>query len=89
MGFESIYFMNNMGTIFLVFMMYFVGILVLFLFDKCIDRSEKLAKQVVSYRHKLFYNVIVSMVLESYSMISVCTLIHLHRLQFNAYGEIV
>ena len=89
MGFGSMYFMNNMGTMFLAFVFYLIGILTLFSLDKCTLRSETIGKWVVRYRHKLFYNVFVSMMLESYSMISVCSLIHLHRIKFNSYGEII
>jgi hypothetical protein len=36
----------------------------------------------------LFYNLILSMLNESYSMIAICCMIGLNKLSFNNYGEI-
>jgi len=89
LGFNSMYFLNNMNSLLLGFILYFLLIILLAILDlfqikRLISLSEKL-------RHMLFYNFILSMLTESYAMIAVCCMIGLNKLSFKLElsGEMV
>ena len=48
MGFSSMFFMNNMGTMFLTFIFYSIAIFGLFMLDKCLSNFQKIGKFIVS-----------------------------------------
>jgi len=79
LGFSSLYFLNNMNSMIIGFLVYLVMILLLILIDpfqyRC--RKTKLSTVTERLRSLLFYNFIVSMMTESYSLMSVCTVIGL------------
>ena len=81
-GFESKYFLVNMGTLAAIFLVYF-GLILLspFLWAirnscRCMKRSSKWLKG------KLFWNSLITIVQESYMIFIVCILINLKVLNF-------
>ena len=76
-GFESIYFLNNMGTLAIAYLIWILATIIAFLLKMFMYRSKKARKAYNWLRKKLFFNSLISLFLESYSLISVCCLINL------------
>ena len=91
LGFGSMYFLNNMNSMLVGFAFYFAMIVLLVLIDPFQDRcgKRKLASVTEYLRSLLFYNFIVSMMMESYSLMSVCCMISLSDVSFASTGQIV
>lgn len=91
LGFGSLYFLNNMNSMLIGFLVYFGMILLLMMIDPLQTRCHKLKLSTVTekLRGMLFYNFIVSMMTESYSLMSVCTMIGLFKINFSSVGEII
>jgi hypothetical protein len=91
LGFGSLYFLNNMNSMLIGFLVYFGMILLLMMIDPLQTRCRKLKLSTVTekLRGMLFYNFIVSMMTESYSLMSVCTMIGLFKISLSSYGEII
>lgn len=89
LGFESIYFLNNMGSMLIAFIIYPVLILVLLIMQKCTHNSHHVAKTYERLKRDLFYNSIVSMMTESYSMLSLCCLISFNKVSVRSFGEFI
>jgi len=88
-GFGSLYFINNMGSMLIGFAMYIVGIIVLTLLDCCNTKHKRAAQTSEYLRSNLFHNYIVGMMNESYSLLSVCTLISFYHISFASYGDTI
>lgn len=80
------YFLNNLGAIFVVFIVYFVAIFVLLTFDMCSNKSDRLASFALWVRKKMFYNTIIGILTESYSYMAVCCFINLTHIAFKSPG---
>ena len=85
-GFESIYLINNMGTVAVVYVIW----ILLAVFTKLLklfrNRSPKVNSVHAKLRRKLYYNSLISLFIESYSILAVCCLINLFFLDFSSFG---
>jgi hypothetical protein len=59
LGFDSIYFLNNMNSMVIGFMSYFIMILLLLLLDPFQSCSRKISSITEPIRKLLFYNFII------------------------------
>ena len=89
LGFQSMYFLNNLGPLLFAFIIYFLSIGFLLLLDQCISKSERAARWQGKLYDSLFYNSIVSIMMESYAIMACCVLINLHYIRWSSWGEIV
>ncbi len=89
LGFGSLYFLNNMNSILLGFNFYFSLVLLLFIVDRVQFRFKILSPLAERLRHMLFYNLILSMLTESYSMIAICSMIGLNKLSAESFGDFI
>jgi hypothetical protein len=79
-----------MNSLLLGFIFYILLVLLLLVIDPCIGRNLRLASLGEQLRHMLFYNLILSMLAESYSMIALSCMIGLNKLSFtSSYGETI
>jgi len=76
-----------MNSLLLGFLFYLSLVLLLLVIDPFKGRDARLASLGERLRHMLFYNLILSMLNESYSMIAICCMIGLNKLSFSSYGE--
>jgi hypothetical protein len=83
------FFLNNMGSLLIGFVFYFIGLIALFILQCLRNRRTWINKKFASLKKNLLYNSIIAMMLESYSLICVCCLIAFHKISFKSYGEIV
>ena len=88
-GFNSMYFMNNMGSLIIGFLIYFVGLIVMFILQRFLNRKLWINRYFRKLKKMLLYDTIVAMMIESYSLICVCCLISFYNVTFASYGEIV
>ena len=91
LGFGSLYFLNNMNSMLVGFLCYFLLILLLLLIDPCQERCRKgrLSSMTDYLRSLLFYNFFISTMTESYSLMSVCCMIGLFSVSFASFGQSV
>ncbi|MFO0117774.1 MAG: hypothetical protein ACK521_09240 [bacterium] len=78
-----------MNSMLIGFLFYFGMILLLILIDPFHRFCKKLSNFTEKLRSMLFYNFIISMMTESYSLMSVCCMIGLYKISFGSVGEIV
>ena len=88
-GFKSIYFLNNMGSLLIGFMIYFAGLTVIFILQPFLNKKPWINKCYVKLKKMFLYNSIVAMMMESYSLIRVSCLIACYHISFQSHGEIV
>ena len=89
-GLESKYFINNLGTFYLILFVYFFLVLVWYIVNfirkykdcKCLKRLDK------KLHKRLFWNGLLAVVFESYLMVSLCAFIAIQNsLSFDAFGQ--
>ena len=87
LGLESIYLLNNMGTLAIAYLIWFIaaGIFLIARWGR-MEESKQLERVYRRLKRKLFYNSILSIFVESYSLISVCCLINLSYISFETFG---
>ena len=83
LGFTSLYFLNNMNSLILAFIFYLLLVLLNLVVDRLQSRHERLDNLAKKLRHMLFYNMILEILTESYSIIAVCCMIGLNKLSFS------
>ena len=86
-GFGSLYFLNNLGTMSISFIAYAIWvciILILYLFRKTWRRLRTLTR---SSRHAMFFGTLITILNESYSVLSVCILLNIGYLSFDSFGQ--
>jgi len=71
-----------MNSLLLGFTFYFSLVLLNLMVDRLQVKYKKLSKISRQLQKMLFYNLILSMLTESYSMIAICTMIGLNKLSF-------
>jgi hypothetical protein len=89
LGFQSMYFLNNMNSLMLGFLFYLSLVLLNLVIDRLQVRYNRLSNLSERLRHMLFYNLILSMLTESYSMIAVSCMIGLKNIKANSFGEFI
>ena len=65
-GFGSMYFLNNMNSLLLAFVFYFLQILLSLVVDRLQIKHKRLNNLAKRLRHTLFYNMILEILTESY-----------------------
>lgn len=92
-GYSSMYFSNNLGTLNLVFLGYFVGIFLMMYFKRSArtnSHNSTRNKFLANYlKDLLMYGYIIQTIMQSYSNISICFCIALLFLKFGSYGEVI
>ena len=88
-GFGSMYFMNNMGSLLIGFLIYFAGILAMLILSPFLSRKAWIKRYFIKLKKMFLYNNLVGMMMESYSLICVCCMIACYNITFKSYGEIV
>ena len=80
-----------MNSLLLAFAVYFSLILLLLVLDPFKGKNPILSDLGERLRHRLFYNLILEILTESYSIIAVCCMIGLNKLSFslNNIGETI
>ena len=76
-----------MNSLLLAFNFYFMLVLLIFFVDRLQVKYKRLTNLGKRLQHMLFYNLILSMLTESYSMIAMCCMIGLNKISFHNYGE--
>ena len=89
LGLESKYFINNLGTFFLIIMIYFLLVIIwiiVILMQKC--KNGKLIKKLErKLNDTLFWNGLLEVVLESFLMVALCAYISAkYSLDMDSYG---
>lgn len=82
-GFESIYVLVNLGSISIFYLVY-IGLLLLVLPLLSISKKCKRPRQVLS--NKLKWNSMLSLLIESYQVLVVCTLINIQKFSLESSG---
>jgi len=76
-----------MGSLIFGFLAYGIAMLVLKCLEKQNDNSSlRIETYYEKLRQMLFYNLIVSILTESYAIISVCCMINLTNVSFKSFG---
>jgi hypothetical protein len=88
-GFESVYFMNNMGSLLIGFLIYFAGVFFLLFLSLFLNGRSRLKRFFIKLKKIFLYNQFVGMMMESYSNICVSCMIACFNISFDSYGEIV
>ena len=76
-----------MNSLLLGFIFYFSLVLLNLSVDRLQVRCRRLVNLGERLRHMLFYNLILSLLTESYSIIAISCMIGLNKLSFKNYGE--
>ena len=88
-GFESIYLLNNLGTLNFAYIAWILAALITLILQK-FAQDSKIARKVFNKMRKLlFFNTIISIYLESYSLLAVCCLINMNHISFENYGLVI
>ena len=88
-GFESIYFMHNLGTLLLAYLGYPATVLVQRIAFAFRRRSKKWRKLSQKLYRDLYYGSLIRLIFESYSLISVCALINMKFLSADSFGQTI
>jgi len=83
------YFLNNLGTLLIGYIFYFLSICLHLFLDFFIDYSPRIAKFQISLLDTLYYKSLLSMMMESYAIVAVCVMINLNYVKFISYGTTV
>jgi len=86
LGFESVYYINNMGTLFLMFLIYPIMMLVEYLLGLVAEKCDSVKKVHLAVKYSVYWNSLIRLVFESYSMIAICCLIHFEYISFSNVG---
>ena len=60
-GFNSMYFMNNMGSLIIGFLIYFVGLIVMFILQRFLNRKLWINRYFRKLKKMLLYDTIIAM----------------------------
>jgi hypothetical protein len=89
LGFSSTFFLNNLGTLALIFMLYLISLLVFLPIDKLVHRFKWLAPLHHKLKKSLFYNSLTGMLMESCLLLCVCAMINLEFASWSTYGKAI
>ena len=85
-GLESIYLLNNLGTLNFFYFAWTIAALITLALKLFIYESEKIRTLHNRLRKALFFNSIISLFLETYSLLAICCLINNGYISFENYG---
>ena len=86
LGFESVYILNNMGTMTIFFIGYPALILLQKVLQRCKGSSKRAARVNQFLKKSLYYSSLVNGIYEGFSVIAVGVLIGLYHIRFDSYG---
>ena len=90
LGFESVYFINNLGSLFIVFISLVVLMLIYVSIDSLTEKSYWVEQSLQKLKKYLFWDSLIHFMLESYMIISVCCMISLkHSLGIASFGLVI
>jgi hypothetical protein len=81
------FFLNNLGTLLVVFLFYFISIMFLMLLDCFVENRPRIGRLHDKIRDSLFYNTFVSLMMESYGVMAICVMINLEYIRWESFGE--
>jgi len=87
LGYESLYFLQNLGSLVLIFAGYFLCLMLLLLL-KCCSCCECCKWLTDKVSRKLLFGPLISLIQKSYMVVIVSCLINLQNLSWTSYGEI-
>ena len=87
MGYGSMYFSNNLGTLNLAFLFYLGALPVMKYFENNKHRSKKMKRRYRKLKKLLVHEFPIKTVMESYSNMAVCSFISLHYIRWGTWGE--
>lgn len=87
LGFESRYLLNNMGTMIFMFIIYPMLMIIQKIAQKCKNICNCCRKTHHVLKSVLYYEILITMVFESYLMIIMSCFIAIPFVSFNSYGE--
>jgi hypothetical protein len=76
-----------MNSLLIAFAVYFSLVMLLLVLDPFKGKHKRLADLGERLRSRLFYNLIIEIMTESYCIIAVCCMIGLNKLSLNNIGE--
>ena len=85
-GFESIYLLNNLGTLNFAYLIWILAAIVTLILKEFAQEYENVRTVFNKMRKMLFFNTIISIYIESYSLLAVCCLLNLKYISFENYG---
>jgi len=88
-GFESVYFINNMGTLFILFLLCPLAMLIEYILRKMAQKWDRVLKVHQAIANKVYWTAIITLTLESYSMVVICCLIHFEYISFSGPGYVL
>ena len=83
------FFMNNLGTLLLGYIIYFMSTILQLILDRFIENNERIQRFQMKLLDSLYYKSLLSMMFESYGIMSVCVMINLTYIRWGSFGEIV
>ena len=86
LGFESLYILNNMGTMTAFYLCYPVLIIVYKVMKRCRNLCLCAKKTQTGLRALLYYKLVLTVMIESYSLIAICCFIGLPIVEFTSPG---
>ena len=88
-GYESIYFLNNMGSFALVLLVNFIPFLLWILLGPFQNCSSWLYQKREKLGHKIFWSGWITLIMESFMTVALCVMIGLTRnFEFKSWGQI-
>ena len=85
-GFESVFLINNMGTLAIAYLIWILAAFFTMAVKIFIYEFEVVRRTHRMIHRKLFWNSIISLFLESYSLLAVCSMINFSYISFESYG---
>lgn len=87
MGYNSMYFSNNLGTLNLAFLFYAGALLCMFYHKRRKSKSRKSRNRYKWLKQLLVYEFIIKTVKESYANMAVCSFISIYYIRWRTWGE--
>ena len=89
LGFGSLHFLNNMGSLNIAFLFYLAALVLLVIVDQCTGMCKPASWLSMYLNELLFHSYIIDFIVQSYSIITLCCAINFYALKFDSYGEAV
>ena len=87
-GFGSKYFLNNMGSLLFGFILYPIFVFMQWFLRKVIPlRFKKMHTRLADFREGLFWSSAITLIMESYAILTICCLMSLPYLWWDSVGN--
>lgn len=87
MGYNSMYYSNNLGTLNLAFLLYVGALFSMFYYKKRKSKSRRSRNRYKWLKKLLVYEFIIKTVKESYASMAVCSFISIYYIRWRTWGE--